>query len=53
MPRLDEGRGVAIVPLGGLDDDPGIKPVDHIFVDSKAGWHEITGELPRFPEGPN
>ncbi|MBN35838.1 MAG: hypothetical protein CMM46_13900 [Rhodospirillaceae bacterium] len=52
MPRLDEGRGVAIVPLGGLDDDPGIKPVDHIFVDSMAGWHEITGDLPCFPEGP-
>src|SRR5690606_13157144 len=25
LPRLDPGRGIAIVPLGALDDDPGIR----------------------------
>ena len=52
MPRRDPERGVAIVPMGGLDDDPGVKPRDHIFTAYKAGWHEITGDLPRFEEGP-
>jgi len=49
MPRLDEGRGIAIVPMGSLDDDPGVRPERHIFVDSRAAWDEITDELPQFP----
>ena len=32
MPRIDPDRGIAIVPLGALDDDPGMKAADHIFV---------------------
>ncbi|TAJ79286.1 GFA family protein [bacterium] len=32
---------------GTLDDDPGIRPSYHIFVDSKAPWFEITDELPQ------
>jgi hypothetical protein len=52
MPRLDEARGIAIVPMGSFDDDPGIRPERHIFVDSKAPWHEITDDLPRFPGPP-
>ncbi|MDH3740498.1 MAG: GFA family protein [Hyphomicrobiales bacterium] len=52
MPRLDPERNIAVIPLGSLDDDPGIKPIDHIFVADKAGWHEITDDLPRFEQGP-
>ncbi len=52
MPRRDSERGIAVIPLASLDDDPGIRPVDHIFVDHKAAWHDITDDLPRFPEGP-
>lgn len=48
MPRLDPGRGVAVIPLGCLDDDPKIAPVDHIFVADKADWYDITDELPQF-----
>ena len=36
--------------MGSLDDDPGIRPSCHIFVGSKAPWHEITDNLPRFEE---
>jgi hypothetical protein len=39
------------LPLGTLDDDPGVRPSAHVFVASKAPWFEITDELPRFPEG--
>ena len=28
MPRLDPERGIAVIPFGGLDDDPGVKPDD-------------------------
>ena len=52
MPRIDPGRQIAVTPLGILDDDPGVKPVDHIFVADKAKWHDITGDLPQFAQGP-
>jgi hypothetical protein len=44
----------AHVAMGTLEDEPSIQPSMHIFVDSKAGWHEITDHLPKhaeFPEG--
>jgi hypothetical protein len=33
--------------IGTLDDDPGIRPLHHIFVGSKAPWFEITDGLPQ------
>ena len=45
MPRKDAGRGISIVPLGSLDDDPGIRPSAHIYVADKAAWHDITDDL--------
>jgi hypothetical protein len=42
MPRIDEARGIVIVPMGSFDDDPGVRPARHIWVD----------ELPRFPGRP-
>ena len=41
-----------VTPLGALDDDPGAKAVDNIFVAHKAGWYEITDDLPAYDEGP-
>ncbi len=52
MPRRDPERKIAVVPMGSLDDDPGIRPGDHIYVASKAGWFTITDDLPQHPEGP-
>jgi len=40
------------VPAGSLDDDPGITPDIHIYVDSKAEWHVITDQLPRYAAAP-
>src|SRR5262245_28583620 len=34
------------VPAGSLDRDPETRPQAHIFVGSKAPWHEIADELP-------
>jgi hypothetical protein len=52
MPRVDEGRSIAIIPMGAFDDDPGVRAERHIFVDSKAPWDEITDDLPRFSGPP-
>ena len=38
------------VAMGSLVDNPGIRPNKHIFVGSKAPWHEITDDLPQFDE---
>jgi hypothetical protein len=40
------------VTMGTLVDDPGIRPMLHIFVASKAPWHEITDSLPQYAELP-
>ncbi len=44
-----EGPEVSI-RMGALDDDPGIRPQFHTFVDSRAAWDEITDGLPQYPE---
>jgi hypothetical protein len=38
------------VALGSLVDVPSIRPTSHIFVGSKAPWHEISDDLPQFEE---
>ena len=40
------------IALGGLDDDPGVRPHRHFFVRSKAPWFEITDDLPQHAELP-
>ena len=40
------------LPLGALDDDPGIRPALHVHVASKAPWFTITDDLPQLAEGP-
>jgi hypothetical protein len=40
----------AHVAMGTLVDDPTIRPTAHIFVGSKAPWHEITDDLPQYRE---
>ncbi len=52
LPRIREDMGVAIFPLGALDDAPAKSAQDHIHVLSKAFWHDIPeDDLPRFDEG--
>ena len=36
------------IPAGLLDDDPGLVPDKHIYVEHNAAWHAITDDLPRF-----
>ena len=52
LSRFDNDPSSYGLPLGALDDDPGIKPGFHVFVASKAPWYDITDELPQFAELP-
>ncbi len=52
MPRIDRDRGLAMVPMGSLDDDPGMRPQAHIFVASMAPWYAIADDLPQHREYP-
>jgi hypothetical protein len=48
MPFRSSERGLAGIPMGALDGDPGMSPQNHIFVGSKAPWVEIRDDLPQF-----
>jgi hypothetical protein len=45
--RVREGKWVHVA-MGTLADAPSIRPTAHIFVGSKAPWHEITDNLPQY-----
>ena len=38
---------VVSIPAGLFDDDPGVRPVLHVFTSSKAPWWEIADDLPQ------
>jgi hypothetical protein len=40
------------VNLGALQDPPSLRPTAHIYVGSKASWHEITDDLPQHARQP-
>jgi len=47
-----EGQAHYILRLGTLDDDPGVRPVNHIWLSLKAPWYEpeTDCDLPKFEE---
>ncbi len=49
----DDRPEVIGVPLGALEQDPGVAPRAHIFVGSKSPWYEITDDLPQHDEWPS
>ena len=46
------GGAYVRVPYGSLVDEPALKPTAHMFVGSKAPWHEILDGLPQHDEYP-
>jgi hypothetical protein len=52
VPRVPDSGERIFLPAGSLDVDPGVRPIAHIFVASKAPWHTITDALPRFAAYP-
>lgn len=52
--KFTQAPEVLGLALGILDDDPGSRPICHVFVGSKAPWYEIADALPQhesFPPG--
>jgi len=49
---FDDNSETLGLAMGTLDDNPGIRPTFHVFIDSKAPWFEITDQLPRFDTFP-
>ncbi len=46
VPAELSGSQVVVIPAGTLDDDPKLKPEEHVFAERKAPWFEITDDLP-------
>jgi hypothetical protein len=40
--------GVVELPTGALDDDPGSRPLRHIFTTQRAPWFTLTDALPQY-----
>ena len=49
--RRDSEPELRRLRLGTLDSDPERRPLVHVWVGSKAPWHEITDSLPQHAEG--
>ena len=45
--RLAASPELLRLRLGSLEDDPGVRPVAHIWAGTRAAWFEITDDLPR------
>jgi hypothetical protein len=48
----DSKPDIVDIALGVIDGDPGVRPSSHIFVASKAPWHDITDSLPQHAASP-
>ncbi|WP_454690374.1 GFA family protein [Achromobacter aloeverae] len=51
LTKFDSDPTTFGLALGALDDDPGARPERHVYVGSKAPWHEIADSLPRHEGG--
>jgi hypothetical protein len=47
--HAESTRQIVSVRCGTLDGDPGLRPLAHAFVASKAPWTEIRDALPQRP----
>jgi hypothetical protein len=42
--------GIHVVRAGSLDDDPGVAPKEHVWVNCEAPWEQAIHTLPRLTE---
>lgn len=50
--ELDSEPDSLYLAMGCMDGDPVLPPGYHIYVGSKAPWHEITDDLPKYDTEP-
>ena len=47
VPYISAKSGKLVVPAGGLNDDPQIRPQDNIFWADRASWYDLVAEATR------
>jgi hypothetical protein len=52
LPWLGKTGKSMVIPAGTLDSDPGIRPFQNIFWNSRAIWYEEPNALPKYDELP-
>lgn len=52
MVALDDEPDDYYVSMGSVNGDPALPPGYHIYVGSKAPWHEINDDLPKYEANP-
>jgi hypothetical protein len=50
VPSPTQHPGVYAVSAGSLDDDPGVSPQEHVWVNCEAPWEQGINALPRLTE---
>ena len=53
VPYISASSGRLIIPAGGLESDPGIRPQDNIYWPDRAGWYDAVTQAPRFDSMPD
>jgi hypothetical protein len=43
--------GITRLRLGSFEEDPGVRPLVHVYVGDKAPWYEILDSLPKLEQG--
>jgi len=52
LPWMSKSGISVVIPAGTLDEDPGIRPRQNIFWQSRAPWREEVNALPQYDELP-
>jgi len=52
LPWLGKSKKAVVVPAGTLDSDPGLRPFQNIYWNSRALWYEEASELVKYDELP-
>lgn len=48
MPKASPKGKFIEIPAGAFDDDPGIRPDKHIFVEFMPNWDVLSDDLPAY-----
>lgn len=51
MPNFETGDDWFEIAAGVLDDDLGLRPDRHIFIECGSTWYEILDDLPQLTKG--
>jgi hypothetical protein len=48
VPYISASSGRLVIPAGGLEQDPGIRPQDNIYWPDRADWYDAVAQAPRY-----